>query len=420
MKHWHLSIVCLLLFVGVKTYGQDTVYARKMITELASEKYFGRGYCKDGVQKAAKFLIQEMENIGLQTHTQDFVYRVNRFPKTYRLSIDKQTYLPSNDFVVYPNTASIKGEFKIYNIPLRTLKDSAKLCNLPQRKGRNKFVALHLNQLNDTKYHRFVKNLAHNNFLNAKGYIFIENKEPIWFISHEIKNFSTIAFDGRDFPKKARKIKLDIDSEPYEVKTQNIIGFIPGKTKKTIVFTAHYDHLGGMGDSVFIPGAQDNASGVAMCLDIAKHYAQNPPDFNLVFLFFSGEEAGLIGSIHYAQNPTIPLKDINFLINLDMIGSGEAGITIVNAKNKDYASEFELFQRINKELSLNLDIKARGTAANSDHYPLNMAGVKGVFIYSRGGNTFYHHANDTQETVSLFAYHEIFKLITKFAESYER
>ena len=68
------------------------------------------------------------------------------------------------------------------------------------------------------------------------------------------------------------------------------------------VFTAHYDHLGTMGASVIFPGAHDNASGVAFLLDLARHFSSTPPPYSLIFLFLSGEEAGLKGSLYASEN----------------------------------------------------------------------------------------------------------------------
>ena len=90
-------------------------------------------------------------------------------------------------------------------------------------------------------------------------------------------------------------------------RTQNVIGCIPAKKKKHRkrfkVVTAHYDHLGHMGSEAYIPGANDNASGIAMMLDMAAYYVKNPQRYSLLFVAFGGEEAGLVGSIDFAMDP---------------------------------------------------------------------------------------------------------------------
>lgn len=229
-----------------------------------------------------------------------------------------------------------------------------------------------------------------------------------------------IEYKKEDFPEDAKKIKLEAQPEFIkDFKAENIFGYVPGTSKKYIVFTAHYDHLGGIGDQVFIPGAQDNASGVAMCLDLARYYVENPGSHNIAVILFAGEEAGLLGSGYFVSHPQLPLEDIDFLINLDMLGTGEKGITVVNGKSEEYADYFEHIQKININNELLDTVKARGISANSDHHPFNEKDVPAVFIYSMGGNTYYHYLKDRPETVSLGKYEEIFTLITKFIESYD-
>ncbi len=75
-----------------------------------------------------------------------------------------------------------------------------------------------------------------------------------------------------------------------------------------LVFSAHYDHLGQMGKDIYFPGANDNASGTSMLLNLAKYYSQNRPKYSVLFIAFGGEEAGLIGSEYYVKNPLVPLS----------------------------------------------------------------------------------------------------------------
>ncbi|MBM7867508.1 M28 family peptidase [Heliobacterium gestii] len=106
----------------------------------------------------------------------------------------------------------------------------------------------------------------------------------------------------------------------------NLIGYIPGRDPRlrnqVVALSAHYDHLG-LWDGSLYPGANDNASGVAVLLEIACAAIQTPPQCSLAFFLFSGEEGGLIGSKYYVEHPTIPLEDMIGLINLDTVGNGE-------------------------------------------------------------------------------------------------
>ena len=110
---------------------------------------------------------------------------------------------------------------------------------------------------------------------------------------------------------------------------KNVVGFIDNNASKTVVIGAHYDHLGLGGEgSLFrgdIPevhnGADDNASGVAVMLQLADRLKKlENPQSNFLFIGFSGEEMGLLGSNYFAKNPTINLQQVNLMINMDMVG----------------------------------------------------------------------------------------------------
>jgi len=134
----------------------------------------------------------------------------------------------------------------------------------------------------------------------------------------------------------------------------------------------------------------------------------------LVFIAFAGEEVGLLGSQHFVSHPLIKLKDIRFLVNLDIMGSGEEGITAVNGTL--FEKEFLLLQKINKKQKALPVIKKRGPAANSDHFFFTEAGVPAFFIYTMGPNKNYHDVNDTYENLSFKAFEKIGALLIAFTQ----
>src|ERR1043166_3939297 len=142
-------------------------------------------------------------------------------------------------------------------------------------------------------------------------------------------------------------MNINIESAYTLHKAKNVIGYSKGSQKPDsfIVFTAHYDHLGTIGRDAYFPGANDNASGVAMMLDFARSNARKPHPYSMLFIAFAGEEAGLLGSYYYVQNPVIALSQISMLINLDLMGTGDEGMTVVNAT--EFPAEFACLQRIN-------------------------------------------------------------------------
>ena len=167
-----------------------------------------------------------------------------------------------------------------------------------------------------------------------------------------------------------------------------------------------------MGKDTYFPGANDNASGISLLLNLAHYYAANPQPFSIGFICFGGEEAGLIGSKYFTEHPLVPLKSIRFLVNTDLAGTGEEGITVVNAT--EFPKEFGYMNAVNDENKLLVKINARGKAANSDHYFFTEKGVPAFFFYTMGGIKAYHDVFDKAATLPLNEHEDLFKLVVKF------
>jgi Zn-dependent M28 family amino/carboxypeptidase len=173
-----------------------------------------------------------------------------------------------------------------------------------------------------------------------------------------------------------------------------------------------------MGSATYFPGANDNASGNAMLLALAEKMVKKPlSDYNIVFVAFAGEEVGLLGSKFMTENPIVPLKKIRFLLNLDIMGSGEEGITVVNSTL--FKKEFDQLNAINDSSKFVTLIKPRGPAANSDHYFFTEAGVPAFFIYTMGPNKNYHDVFDTYDALSFKAFDGLSELFERFIRKLE-
>ncbi|MDQ6815507.1 MAG: M28 family peptidase, partial [Bacteroidota bacterium] len=123
-------------------------------------------------------------------------------------------------------------------------------------------------------------------------------------------------------------------------------------------------------------------------------------------------EAGLLGSKYFTQHPLFPLKNIRFLLNLDLEGTGDKGITVVNAT--EYTKAFAALNAVNDSGHYLVKINPRGKAANSDHYWFSEKGVPAFFMYTLGGIKAYHDIFDKAETLPLTKYEDLFKLIVGF------
>lgn len=198
-------------------------------------------------------------------------------------------------------------------------------------------------------------------------------------------------------------------------RSQNVCGYIPGETDTMIVFTAHYEHLGMNGDTIFY-GAHDNASGTAAVMDIARMANLQRGHYTYVFLFFGGEESGLVGSHYFADNPLIRLSKVKLLINIDLFCGGEDGLMVVNANSRETAPFVDMLQSINDERGYAKKVARRDNAANSDHYWFTSE-CPAIFIYTLGGPFGgYHSPTDTCDGCGLGNYMNFMNLLRVFLE----
>ncbi len=422
MKKLGNTFACLLsmlFFTGL--YGQDVEYAGKIISELASEQYYGRGYVNDGDRKAADFIANELLEIGLKPFNKDYKqqysFPINTFP--YKLMVVAAGNLlePGVDFIVSSASPSVRGTFSLVWLLNDSLFERGQDTRFDDTDLSDKFIVT-------DKYH---KELKKENYFGSKGVIILrEDHETLWWhVSNgrEVLDFVTLDIKRSKLPEDAGQISLDIRNFYIENHiTYNVAAFVPGIVEPDtfIVFTAHYDHLGMMGPEVFFPGANDNASGTAMVLDLARHYATpgNEPYYSFAFITLSGEEAGLHGSRHFADNPLFPLENIKLLVNFDMVGTGSNGIALVNGEI--FAGDYERLEALNQEGNYLEQVKQRGESCNSDHCPFYEKGVKAFFIYAMGpGSGAYHSMEDTPANLSLSGYEGIFRLMLDFTRSYQ-
>jgi len=195
----------------------------------------------------------------------------------------------------------------------------------------------------------------------------------------------------------------------------NVAGVVSGTdpAAPAVLLSAHYDHLGGIGDSLFFPGANDNASGVALLLDLAYHYAINPPRRTLVFAAFAAEELGLLGARYFVAYPRYPLESIGLVLNFDMVASGEDGIVV--SGGSDHPDLFGKLEAVASSTGAG-PIRARATTPISDHYPFSVAGVPAFYLYTSGGLQPYHHVNDHPGTLEWDDYLVVRELVVAFID----
>ena len=370
----------LLLLNTLFSSAQDLDFGRKMLDTLTSTHFWGRGYTNDGMKKAADFLAAEFKAYGLQPlegkiYLQPFSYPVNSFPGRMYVSINGKELVPGKDYIVGAESKGAKASGELMK------GDSVQ-------------------------------------FFNRKERLVVKLQDKLtWTVATEAADYTTLLINKKAINGEPRDFEVNIENKFISnFKTSNVCAVVKGTAMPDsfIFFTAHYDHLGGMGKDTYFPGANDNASGVSLLLNLAQYYARHPQKYSIAFICFAGEEAGLIGSKYFTDNPLVPLKQIRFLINTDLAGTGEDGIMVVNAT--EFTKEFEWMKAINTEHKLLADVKARGKAANSDHYFFTEKGVPSFFFYTMGGIQAYHDVFDKAATLPLNEHEDLFNLLIKFNE----
>jgi Peptidase family M28/PDZ domain/PA domain len=198
------------------------------------------------------------------------------------------------------------------------------------------------------------------------------------------------------------RLRLAIRLEAVDRRADNVIGILPGTDPalrdEAVVIGAHYDHLGRIGGAVY-PGADDNASGTAVVLGLARAFAAaGGAPRTLIFALFSGEEIGLLGSAHYVRHPAIPLERTIAMVNFDMVGRMRDGRASVSGVESAAGLRALVTTAAAGE---GLDLTLRDSPYGpSDHARFYGAGVPVVF-FSTGVHEDYHKRTDTADRLNM-------------------
>jgi hypothetical protein len=317
------------------------------------------------------------------------------------VSVGTKKLIPGVDFIVSSNSGSFKGILHYKKIDSTVLDNQEAFQKIIDqiKQGEIQSLLIDLGAISTLKEASYVHQLS--NFGQLLPVVVLTDNLQIWSVGRSQMKYPVVLIKKDSF---IENLPLSIDIEAKLLKnhtSKNVAAFIPGtkKNAKTVLITAHYDHLGGMGQEAYFPGANDNASGVAMVLALSKHLKENPIKYNIVVVAFAGEEAGLIGSTYFVTSEVLPLADIRFVLNIDIMGSGDEGITVVNGAV--FKKEFKLLTKLNNKKGYIKKVKPRGETQNSDHYPFYKKGVPSFFVYSMGYNQHYHVVGDTHEALTF-------------------
>jgi len=255
----------------------------------------------------------------------------------------------------------------------------------------------------------------------------VPGKLPIAVVIVDKQHYESLALDVFN---DAVQVEVKADIQKQTKRARNVLALSPGTSGEMITIGAHFDHLGWGGEGSLAPGvhaihngADDNASGTAMVLELAEMWGANrggplPRERGVLFCFWSAEERGLLGSDYWVENPTIPLERVLANINLDMVGRvGESKITVGSASTGDcFAPALEAMQTYyaTSEIDFKLNIMSGSLpgGGGSDHMSFHKKSIPAIFFFS-GLHSDYHKPSDDAEKL---AYREMAILANGLAE----
>lgn len=406
-------VFAIILFLNlcvsyiVKAQGEKE-FIRQRIEQLASPGFHGRGYVMNGGDIAAQYIADEFKSYGVLplgqngSYFQDYNFSVNTFPGRVFVQVNKTVLKPGPDYIT--NAASSawhsKKRQKMKHLDLSEVRDSLQWDSVKKSitPGKVYYMTGADTPTNHLKLgiRKFATELPEGLFIVPK------HGKLTWTANTNKVPGTIIYIEDTVLPKKPKKVLANVDTRFIEAfKAKNVIGYVKGTEQPDsfIVFTAHFDHLGRMGKNALFAGANDNASGTSLVLYLASYFAKHPQRYSVAFMLFSGEEAGLLGSKYYVENPIFPLQQIRFLVNLDMTGDATNGITVVNGVSHE--PEFAMMEEINADSVYAKKINKRERTNNSDHYHFSKEGVPAVFIYGNGTKPHYHDVFDLPKEITL-------------------
>lgn len=404
-------------------------YPKEIIQKLTSDEFSGRGYTDSGMWRASEFVALEFEKAALKkigdSYFQEFLMPINSIEDA-ELQINGRALKYGIDFLVKPGSKSQEfNQRELYTINPEEFADALSsevkltdfiIADMKMQNGKHVvFPPYDFKPDSIGRYYKDWASLYRPNENRNRAIFFFTKDKMTASLSLEQDSISAFYIADKFYSKDLKIHHYSIKANFIkDFKARNVIGMIDGENQDSlIVLTAHYDHLGKIGNTIF-RGASDNASGTAFLIELVRYFSVHKPKYSLVFIAFAAEEAGMIGSNYFVENPLIDLSKIKFLLNFDIMGAGEDGIQIVNSSI--FTKEYELLNQINSEKKLVPQIKKRGEACNSDHCPFYLMGIPSFFTYTLGGPGHYHDPLDSADTLNLEGFLNLKELFIEFIE----
>ena len=459
MKRFVMLLAATLTLASCTDY--KALY-NSIVKEISDEAYNGRSVYGDGDVRAAKYLIDQLSSFegivpceaagpedqsvrpylkslvepadegrwsiveGKEKYLpylQHFQFPMNVMRGAMSLSVDGVAYAPTFDFTVKEFSPTCHGFFKVTYLDEEAYRREGFMEHLSSGIYRDQFVVIDWNRYLETvqpdpfdKYKPWLTELE-----NIGGIILRQEEQFPYFKARTYyQGNCPVLFVNKSFPDGAREIELHLDAEMLPTRdAHNVVAWLPGTDPSCDTYYTifgHYDHLGYMGADQVFPGANDNGSGAAMVVTLAKYFSKNRPRHGIQFILLDAEEENLLGSFFYCENPRLPLDKIEYMIDLDMVADdsdhlatqitpgGEAGLERFRQLNA--SSKFPPFDFVMEEMN-----------DDSDHFSFAQKGVPGIYFETIGSIIqYYHTPRDSYQNTRDDNFDRLFDLIVRFVE----
>lgn len=405
-------------------HAQDVDYWQSFIEELADDKYRGRGEYRNGGKMAADFVFDRMSELNdMSVSRQAFSLDINVFHDKVSLKVDRQKLRPGYDYIFREFSPSCEGKFALRYLLPEEHDPEVLLPLLRSGNLKDIFVVMDFDSI--YRYMGIAPEVLYHTPI--AGIVMVHEKAsvPTFFKSRcSTVQPLPVVWASRNFPKDGKQVNINLQARMlYDYPKENIIGLLPGTSgsDSTLIFVAHYDHLGHFGRSVQYNGANDNASGVAMMFDLARYYSQkeNRKPYNMIFMAAGAEENNLRGSEYYVAHPTVDLQKVKCVLNLDMVADDSRTLLVETGDVGEKGQRaVDLLQKVNDTLHSFDRIRQNPLSNDSDHYPFAVRGIPAIYFSSEGSMyAYYHTPLDLPSHTAVSQYASWFRLLTAFVDA---
>lgn len=402
---------------------------KKHISTLASDKYAGRETGSEGEKLAYTYIIRQFLSMKIapvkgKTFLQQFPFtKGTEFGKRTYFSINGKQYKLTNEFypLAFSGNDSVAGDFINVSYGI----EASKLDHDDYRKRnvKGKIVVIETTTPDgNTPHGKFgefadLKDRAINAAKHgAIAVVFINSKDssqnPVFDFHNKHTAIPIPVIFAKGIATKTLadgttgKVNLVVDLNKIEGEGHNVAGFIDNNAKHTVVIGAHYDHLGfgdegslHRGEMAIHNGADDNASGTAALIELARYFKNaTAKNCNYLFIAFSGEEKGLLGSNYFIKNPLVDLDNVSYMLNMDMVGrlKPEDPVLIING-----IGTAPQWDKAMKEINVDgLKIKTTESGLGpSDHTSFYLDSIPAIHFFS-GTHSDYHKPSDDEPLIN--------------------